>query len=153
MIAIRFPFAGSYPWELIIQDRDQVVALGRTLSKVSETCNLRVGDHLRKLWRGPREVSRLRRRLVCRLFYCPSTWLFWSEITSWFKREFFLGFSLDLPQQSLLPSVSILALLVNEQDQCPQMEQMTEQAHKPGQLLDSIRVRQYSWERWWHFWY
>ena len=58
VIGIRFPLSRSYPLELK-QDRERMVGLGRTLSKVSETCNLQVGDHLRKLWRNPRPVRTL----------------------------------------------------------------------------------------------
>ena len=56
MVGIRFPLSRSYPWELK-QDRERMVGLGRTMSEVSKACNLRVGDHLRKLWQVPRPVS------------------------------------------------------------------------------------------------
>ena len=45
IIGIRFPLSGSYPWEQK-QDQDCMVELGRTFSKMSETCNLRVGYHI-----------------------------------------------------------------------------------------------------------
>ena len=56
MFGIRFPLFRSYPWELK-QDRDRMVELGRTLSKVSQTCNVQLGHHLRELWRNPRTFS------------------------------------------------------------------------------------------------
>ena len=52
MVGIRFPLSRSYPWA-VKQDGERVVGLGRTLSKASETCHVRVGDYLRKLWRMP----------------------------------------------------------------------------------------------------
>ena len=56
MFGIRFPLYRSYPWELK-QDRDRMVELGRTLSQVSQTCHVQLGDYLRKLWRNPRTFS------------------------------------------------------------------------------------------------
>jgi hypothetical protein len=53
MMGIRFPFARSYPWE-VKQEREQVVGIGRALSKLSRDSHIRVGDYLRKFWRNPR---------------------------------------------------------------------------------------------------
>ena len=55
MIGIRFPLYRSYPWELK-QEREKLVAIGRSLSTLSKTSHLRVGDYLRKLWRDPRAL-------------------------------------------------------------------------------------------------
>lgn len=49
MVGIRFPLSRTYPFELKL-DRDRVATLGRTLSEVSKTCHVRLGDHLRELW-------------------------------------------------------------------------------------------------------
>ena len=54
MVGIRFPFSRSFPWE-VKQDRERMVELGSALSKVSKTCHVRLGDHLRELWLHPRE--------------------------------------------------------------------------------------------------
>jgi len=55
MVGIRFPFSRSYPWELK-QERERVVELGSALSKVSKTCHVQLGNHLRELWLCPRSV-------------------------------------------------------------------------------------------------
>jgi len=55
MVGIRFPLSRSYPWE-IKQERERVVAIGSSLSTLSKTSDLRVGDYLRKLWRDPRSL-------------------------------------------------------------------------------------------------
>ena len=55
IVGIHFPLSRSFPWELKM-DRDRMVALGRSLSKVSETCHVRLGNHLRELWRSPRSI-------------------------------------------------------------------------------------------------
>ena len=55
IIGICFPLSRSYPWELK-QHRERMVGLCRTMSKVSQTFNIRVRDHLRKLWRNLRPV-------------------------------------------------------------------------------------------------
>lgn len=56
MVGIRFPFSRSYPWE-VKQERERVVELGRALSKMSQTCHIRLGDHLRQLWLQPRSFQ------------------------------------------------------------------------------------------------
>jgi len=54
MVGISFPLYRTRPW-LLRMERDKVVGLGRTLSEMSKTCNIRVRDHLRELWRNPRD--------------------------------------------------------------------------------------------------
>ena len=56
MVGIAFPIlspSSPYPWQ-VKQERQRVVDLGRALSKMSKTSDLRVGYHLRKLWLAPR---------------------------------------------------------------------------------------------------
>ena len=53
MIGLSFPMYRTRPW-LLRQERDKVVELGRTLSLMSEQSNIRVRDHLCKLWSDPR---------------------------------------------------------------------------------------------------
>ena len=49
MVGIRFPLSRTYPFELKL-DREKVAQLGRTLSEVSKTCHVQLGNHLRELW-------------------------------------------------------------------------------------------------------
>jgi hypothetical protein len=53
MVGISFPLYRTRPWQLRME-RDKVVEVGRTLSQMSKESNLRVRDHLCKLWRDPR---------------------------------------------------------------------------------------------------
>ena len=56
LVGISFPILPSsrpFPWQ-IKQECKRVVALGRALSQMSKSSDLRVGDHLRKLWLVPR---------------------------------------------------------------------------------------------------
>ena len=55
LVGISFPMSRSHPW-LVRQLREQVVEIGRTLSTLSETRHVEVGDHLRQLWARPREL-------------------------------------------------------------------------------------------------
>ena len=55
MVGIRFPLSRSYPWE-IKQERKRVVAIGSSLSTLSKSGDLQVGDYLRKLWCNPRSL-------------------------------------------------------------------------------------------------
>ena len=52
------------PW-LVRQEREKVVALGRALPKVSETCHFQVRDHLHKLWCDPWLLPEVPRGVVC----------------------------------------------------------------------------------------
>jgi hypothetical protein len=52
MVGISFPLRRTRPW-LLRMERNKVVAVGRNLSEMSKTCHIRVGNHLRKLWRDP----------------------------------------------------------------------------------------------------
>ena len=53
LVGISFPLYRTRPW-LLRMERDKVVELGRTLSTLSKTGDVRLGDHLRELWRDPR---------------------------------------------------------------------------------------------------
>lgn len=55
IVGLSFPLYRSYPWLLRIQ-REKVVDIGRTLSKMSKSGHLCVGDYLRKLWKDPRAL-------------------------------------------------------------------------------------------------
>ena len=52
-VGISFKMFRSYPW-LVRQQRDQVVAAGRHLSKMSKESHIQVGNCLRKLWASQR---------------------------------------------------------------------------------------------------
>ena len=53
LLGISFPMnRGTRPW-LVHKRGDAMVEAGRALSKVSRSCNLRLGDHLRELWEHP----------------------------------------------------------------------------------------------------
>ena len=54
VVGISFPMKNREegPW-LVRQQREQVVEIGRTLSKVSKSCHLQVGDYLREFWPQP----------------------------------------------------------------------------------------------------
>jgi hypothetical protein len=55
-VGIFFPIlppSRSFLWQ-VKQEWTQVVELGRALSQMSKSGDLRVGDYLRKLWRAPR---------------------------------------------------------------------------------------------------
>ena len=61
MVGISFPLlppSSPYPWQ-VKQERKRVVDLGRTLSQMSKSGDLRVGDYLRQLWVSPRTFSGL----------------------------------------------------------------------------------------------
>ena len=61
MVGISFPIlppSSPYPWQ-VKQERTRMVDLGRALSKMSKSSDLRVGDHLRELWLAPRTFSGL----------------------------------------------------------------------------------------------
>ena len=55
VIGLSFPLSRQYPW-LLRQERDKVVAIGRSLSELSKTSHLQVGDYLCKLWTSPRSL-------------------------------------------------------------------------------------------------
>ena len=52
------------PW-LVRQAREKVVAIGRALSALSETCHLQVGNYLRQLWSDPWVLPEVQGSLVC----------------------------------------------------------------------------------------
>jgi hypothetical protein len=61
LVGITFPIlppSSPYPWQ-VKQERTRVVDLGRALSKMSQSSDLRVGHYLRKLWTSPRTFSGL----------------------------------------------------------------------------------------------
>ena len=61
MVGISFPLlppSSPYPWQ-VKQERKRVVDLGRTLSQMSKSGDLRVGDYLRQRWVSPRTFSGL----------------------------------------------------------------------------------------------
>ena len=58
LVGISFPLIREFPWLVRLQ-REQVVSTGRTLSKMSKTCHLRVRDYLRKLWASLRPFPTL----------------------------------------------------------------------------------------------
>ena len=60
VVGISFPMKHRHqtkwgPW-LVRQRRDEVLEIGRALSKMSQTCHFRVGNYLRKLWASPWEL-------------------------------------------------------------------------------------------------
>lgn len=56
VIGLCFPLSrDQYPW-LLRQDRDKVVEIGRSLSELSKTSHVQVGNYLRKLWASPRAL-------------------------------------------------------------------------------------------------
>ncbi len=61
LVGISFPIlppSRSYPWQ-VKQERTRMVELGRALSQMSKSSDLRVGDYLRQLWCSPRSFSGL----------------------------------------------------------------------------------------------
>ncbi len=61
LVGISFPIflpSSAFPWQ-VKQERTQVVELGRALSQMSKSGDLRVGDYLRQLWGVPRSFSGL----------------------------------------------------------------------------------------------
>ena len=52
LVGLSFPLRRTRPW-LLRMERDKVVEIGRALSEMSKTSHVRVGDHLRELWRDP----------------------------------------------------------------------------------------------------
>ena len=64
LLGISFPMnRGKRPW-LVRERGDAMVEAGRALSKVSRSCNLRLGDHLRELWERPWDYQPLRGGVV-----------------------------------------------------------------------------------------
>lgn len=55
MVGLSFPLSRQYPW-LLRQERSQVVEIGRSLSELSKTSHLQVGNYLRQLWVCPRSL-------------------------------------------------------------------------------------------------
>ena len=56
LVGISFlilPSSRPFPWQ-VKQERKRVVDLGRTLSQMSKSSDLRVGHYLRELWLAPR---------------------------------------------------------------------------------------------------
>jgi hypothetical protein len=53
LVGLSFPLYRTRPW-LLRMERDKVVAIGRSLSEMSKTSNLRLRDRLCELWRDPR---------------------------------------------------------------------------------------------------
>lgn len=51
LVGISFPMSNrnTRPW-LVRQEREAVVGVGRALCKMSKTCHVQVGNHLRQLW-------------------------------------------------------------------------------------------------------
>ena len=61
LVGISFPIlppSSPYPWQ-VKQERKRVVDLGRAMSKMSQSSDLRVGHYLRQLWLSPRTFSDL----------------------------------------------------------------------------------------------
>ena len=60
VVGLSFPMQNREqgPW-LVRQKREQVVEAGRTLSEMSKTCHVHVGDYLRQLFRDPWTVPTL----------------------------------------------------------------------------------------------
>jgi len=48
-VDIAFPLYRHYPWQLRLESL-KVVEIGRSLSSLSKTSHIQVGDYLRKLW-------------------------------------------------------------------------------------------------------
>ena len=61
LVGILFPIlppSSPFPWQ-VKQERTRMMDLGRALSQMSKSSDLRVGDYLRKLWLAPRTFSGL----------------------------------------------------------------------------------------------
>ena len=61
LVGISFPIlppSSPFPWQ-VKQERTRMVDLGRTLSQMSKSSDLRVGHHLRELWLAPRTFPSL----------------------------------------------------------------------------------------------
>ena len=67
LVGISFPMNSSTavggPW-LVRQRREEVVAFGRAMSRLSETCHLQVRDCLRQLWHNPWVLPEVPGRVV-----------------------------------------------------------------------------------------
>ena len=56
IVGIAFPMYRNYPW-LLRQEQEKAVEIGRSLSGLSKTSHLSVGNYLRKLWLSPRTLQ------------------------------------------------------------------------------------------------
>jgi len=63
LVGISFEMRSERPW-LVRERRQEVVAFGSALSKMSKTCHLQVGRHLRELWLQPWNIEALRGSVV-----------------------------------------------------------------------------------------
>jgi hypothetical protein len=66
VVGLSFPMHRSYPW-LLRMESEKVVEIGRSLSALSKTSNIRVGHYLRQLWSNPRELPEVHGGLVCKM--------------------------------------------------------------------------------------
>ena len=64
IVRLPSPLYRSYPWLLRLES-EKVVEIGRTLSEMSKTRHIQVGDYLRKLWSNPRALPYVHWSMVC----------------------------------------------------------------------------------------
>ena len=64
LVGLSFPMHRSYPWLLRLESQ-KVVEIGRSLSELSKSSHLLVGNYLRKLWSDPRALPTVSRSMVC----------------------------------------------------------------------------------------
>ena len=70
LVGISFPLRRERPW-LVREKREEVVAFGRSMSKMSQTCHVQVRSHLRQLWLRPWDFKVLHRGLVRGMLSTP----------------------------------------------------------------------------------
>lgn len=58
LVGIFFPMSRDRPW-LVRLLKEEVVAFGRSMSQMSKTCHIHVGDYLRQLWAQPRNPPKV----------------------------------------------------------------------------------------------